>query len=161
MQSDAAATPVSGQGLIPSAGAPEFAVPGVHMLRLAAALLAGCVDAGAQRQQGAVDVDALLHPLASVLGLSEKKPAGGEVVLPHPQPRHLPTPGPRGRGLRSRGCDNPIPPWEAQGGRPDYTPTAQGLETETTPDSAVEYHTARKGGEVELFTNVEKMLSVK
>lgn len=82
MQSDAAATPVSGQGLIPSAGAPEFAVPGVHMLRLAAALLAECVDAVAQRQQGAVDGGALLHPLASVLGLSEKKPADGEVVLP-------------------------------------------------------------------------------
>lgn len=52
------------------------------MLRLAAALLAECVDAVAQRQQGAVDGGALLHPLASVLGLSEKKPADGEVVLP-------------------------------------------------------------------------------
>lgn len=47
----------------------ELAVSEVHVLRPAAALLAECIDAVAQCQQGAVDVGTLLHPLAAVLGL--------------------------------------------------------------------------------------------
>lgn len=69
----------------------EFAVPEVHVLGAAAALLAERVDAGAQGQQGAVDVRALLHPLAAVLGLRGRGRAGGRTVRPPP-----------GRGLRPR-----------------------------------------------------------
>lgn len=69
----------------------EFAVPEVHVLGAAAALLAERVDAGAQGQQGAVDVRALLHPLAAVLGLRGRGWAGGRTVRPPP-----------GRGLRPR-----------------------------------------------------------
>lgn len=52
----------------------EFAVSEVHVLGPATALLTEGVDAVAQRQQGAVDVGALLHPLAAVLGLREERP---------------------------------------------------------------------------------------
>lgn len=50
----------------------ELAVAEVHVLSAAAALLAECIDAVAQGQQGAVDVCALLHSLASVLSLSRE-----------------------------------------------------------------------------------------
>lgn len=62
----------------------EFAVPEVHVLRAAAALLAERVDAVAQREQGAVDVRALLHPFALVLGLSRERPGCWEDSLSRP-----------------------------------------------------------------------------
>lgn len=59
----------------------ELAVPKVDVLR-AAALLTQRVDAVAQRQQRAVDVRALLHPLATVLGLWERPAEPGTCVPP-------------------------------------------------------------------------------
>ena len=76
MQSDAAAMPSYLQQTR------QFAVPEVHVLCPAATLLAECVDAVAQRQQGAVDVGALLHPLALVLGLHEERPLVGRWSSP-------------------------------------------------------------------------------
>lgn len=80
----------------------ELAVPEVHVLGPAAAFLAERVDAVAERQQGAVDVGALLHPLTAVLGLGGRGrgPHYARTPLPPKQPA-LPTAWGLGVGART------------------------------------------------------------